>query len=181
MVGGMEITRRGVDRRVTGWLDWTVEHWLALCNGLMAVYVALPLAAPALMALGWSRPASWIYVLYSYSCHQLPSHSWFPFGYQMAYCQRDTALYGAMLVGGLAYARQRLWTGGLAWWVFALLALPIAVDGGTALFGLRESSPLLRTMTGALFGLATAWFVYPLMDRALAQFGSPHEPTTGTG
>jgi uncharacterized membrane protein len=181
MVGGMEVTRQGVDRRVTGWLDWAVERWLLLCNSLMAVYVALPLAAPALLAVGWTRPASWIYVLYSYSCHQLPSHSWFPFGHQMAYCQRDTALYGAMLVGGLAYARQRLWTRGLPWWAFALLTLPIAIDGGTALLGLRESGPLLRTMTGALFGLATAWFVYPLMDRALAQFGSRHEPTTGTG
>ena len=176
----MREARLSVDRRVSGWLDWTVEHWLLLCNTLMAVYVALPLAAPALMALGSTGTASFIYWLYSYACHQLPSHSWFPFGYQMAFCQRDTALYGAMLVGGLTYARQRLWTRGLAWWAYALLTLPIAIDGGTALFGLRESTPLLRTMTGSLFGLATAWFVYPLMDRALAQFGSSHESTPGT-
>jgi uncharacterized membrane protein len=177
----VEIARRRVDARVVGWLDWATEHWLLLCNALIALYVALPLAAPALLALGWAGPASLIYWLYSYACHQLPSHSWFPFGNQMAYCQRDTALYLSMLVGGLLYARQRYWTPGLPWWAYALLTLPIAIDGGTALVGLRESTPLLRTLTGALFGLATAWFVYPLMDRALAQLGSPHEPTPGTG
>src|SRR5262245_5155908 len=173
----MEIARRRVDWRLSGWLDRATEHWLLLVNGLMAIYVTLPLAAPALMAAGRNRPAGLIYWLYSYTCHQLPSHSWFPFGYQMAYCQRDTALYLAMLLGGLAYARRRFWTGGLPWWLFGLLTLPIAIDGGTALFGLRESTPLLRSATGALFGLATAWFVYPLMDRALAQLGSPHEST----
>jgi uncharacterized membrane protein len=177
----VQLSRQRIDARVSGLLDRAVEHWLLLCNALMGLYVALPLAAPALLALGYSQPASWIYFFYSYACHQLPSHSWFPFGYQMAYCQRDTALYLAMLVGGLTYARQRLWTRGLPWWAYALLALPIAIDGGTALVGLRESTPLLRTLTGGLFGLATAWFVYPLMDRALAQLGSPHEPTPGTG
>jgi uncharacterized membrane protein len=176
----VQSTRQSIDLGVRAGLDWAIAHWLLLCNSLMAVYVILPLAAPALLAVGYTGPASFIYWLYSYACHQLPSHSWFPFGYQMAYCQRDTALYLAMLLGGLAYARQRFWTRGLPWWTYALLTLPIAIDGGTALFGLRESSPLLRSLTGALFGLATAWFVYPLMDRALAQLGSPNEPATGT-
>jgi uncharacterized membrane protein len=176
---GIEIARQRVDARVSSGLDWVIEHWLLLCNALMAVYVVLPIAAPVLLALGLNRPASWIYWLYSYACHQLPSHSWFPFGYQMAYCQRDTALYLAMLVGGLTYARRRLWTRGLPWWAYGMLALPIAIDGGSALLALRESTPLLRTLTGSLFGLATAWFVYPLMDRALAQLGSPHEPKAG--
>jgi len=46
----------------------------------------------------------------------------------------------------------------------------LANDGGTATLGWRESTPLLRTLTGALFGLASAWYLYPLMDRALAPF-----------
>ena len=157
-------------------LDWVADHWLALVNALMAVYVALPLAAPALVAAGWTREAGLIYWAYACTCHQLPSHSWFPFGYQMAYCQRDTAIYGAMLLGGLAYARQRYWTRGLPWWGYALLSLPIAIDGGAAVLGIRESTPLLRTLTGVLFGLASAWFVYPLMDRGLAEV--LREPTS---
>jgi uncharacterized membrane protein len=95
----------------------------------------------------------------------------------MAYCQRDTALYGAMLLGGIAYARRRYWTRGLPLWAYVLLSLPIAIDGGTALFGLRESTPLLRTLTGTLFGVATTWYVYPLLDRALAGLNVPPDAT----
>lgn len=160
-------------------LDFMAERWLGLVNALMAFYVALPVAAPMLVAAGWPTEAALIYWLYSYACHQLPSHSWFAFGYQMAYCQRDTALYLALFVGGLLYSRQRYWTRGLPWWGYMALALPIAIDGGTALVGVRESTPFLRTLTGALFGLATAWFVYPLMDRALAEVLTEPAPHPG--
>jgi uncharacterized membrane protein len=165
------VTDRAVVAGIDAGVNWFVDKWLALFNALMAVYVALPLLAPVLMAIGQRESASVIYWLYSYACHQLPSHSWFPFGYQMAYCQRDTGIYLSMLIGGLLYARARFWTRGLPFWTYVLLSLPIAIDGGSALFGWRESTPLLRTITGVSFGLATAWFVYPLMDRALMQFG----------
>jgi uncharacterized membrane protein len=157
-------------RRLDAAVNAVIDHWLAAMNWLMAVYVALPVAAPLLVALGYQAPADAVYRLYSYACHQLPSHSWFLFGQKMAFCQRDTAIYGAMLLGGLVYARRGL---ALPFWAFALLSLPIVLDGGAATLGVRESTPLLRTMTGTLFGLATAWFVYPLMDRALAALRLP--------
>ena len=153
-------------------LDRAIDHWLAGANWLMAAYVVLPLLAPLLAAAGAEGQAATIYWLYSYACHQLPSHSWFLFGQKMAYCQRDTAIYGAMLLGGVAYARNR-GSDGLPFWGFLLLALPVAIDGGLATVGVRESTPLLRTLTGVLFGLATAGFVYPLMDRALGSLRSP--------
>jgi len=31
----------------------------------------------------------------------------------------------------------------------------------------RESTPLLRTITGFLFGFATAWFGYPMAEEAM--------------
>jgi uncharacterized membrane protein len=43
----------------------------------------------------------------------------------------------------------------------------MAVDGLTQLAGLRESNWALRTLTGALFGLGTLWFVYPYLADAL--------------
>jgi uncharacterized membrane protein len=157
--------------RLDASVNAVIDHWLAAMNWLMAVYVALPVAAPFLVALGAHGPAELIYRLYAYTCHQEPTHSWYLFGQKMAYCQRDTAIYGAMLVGGLAYARRR--GDGLPFWAFGLLSLPIALDGGAATLGLRDSTPLLRTLTGTLFGLAAAWFVYPLMDRALASLRLP--------
>src|SRR5262249_41871440 len=48
-----------------------------------------------------------------------------------------------------------------------LLILPMAWDGLTQMFGLRESDALLRVLTGSLFGLANMWFALPLMHKTL--------------
>jgi len=47
--------------------------------------------------------------------------------------------------------------------------VPIAVDGGTQLFALRESNWLLRTLTGALFGFAVVWITYPHVESAMQE------------
>ena len=107
-------------------------------------------------------------------------------GYQAAICQRDTAIWGAVFAASLAYAwlrRRRLRTGpappGLPLRLYLLALLPIGVDGLTGLVGLRESTPLLRTLTGGLFGAATAWFALPQLDAGFAEWrdGPPREPT----
>lgn len=61
------------------------RHWLAVFNLLIFVYVGLPFAAPTLMKLGATTPATWIYKAYSPLCHQLAFRSWFLFGEQPAY------------------------------------------------------------------------------------------------
>jgi hypothetical protein len=33
----------------------------------------------------------------------------------------------------------------------------------------RESTPLLRSLTGAFFGLATAWFAYPNIEESMSE------------
>lgn len=105
-------------------------------------------------------------------------------GYKMALCERDIALYGAILVFGLLYAllRHRINFKPLPIWAFLLFGMgPIALDGfsqlfsqyGTAaealsffnnVFPLRESTPLFRTLTGFLFGFTLAWMAYPRVD-----------------
>ncbi len=105
-------------------------------------------------------------------------------GYKVAFCQRDVAIYGAILLGGLIYSlpfvHGRLkplhWIG---WIVIGVL--PIALDGFSQLFSQypynafilfswlppRESTPLLRTLTGALFGLANMWLAYPYVEESM--------------
>jgi len=104
-------------------------------------------------------------------------------GYKMALCQRDISIYGSMVLGGLVYAllRRRGRLRPMPFWLFLLIGIgPIALDGFsqlfsqffvngqiealTRLFPLRESSPLLRSLTGALFGLSIVWLVYPRLD-----------------
>ncbi len=97
-------------------------------------------------------------------------------GYKVALCQRDVAIYGGLLLGGMVFAvvRRRLqpmpiW----AWLLFGIL--PVALDGGSQLLGAfpflpwlaRESTPLLRTVTGLAFGLANAWLAYPNVEESM--------------
>jgi uncharacterized membrane protein len=98
-------------------------------------------------------------------------------GFQAAICQRDTAIWAAVFLASLAYAWSRRRNrragreapGGLAIGLYLLAMVPIAIDGLTGLVGLRESTPLLRTLTGGLFGAATAWFVLPQLEAGFAE------------
>ncbi len=97
-------------------------------------------------------------------------------GYKTAYCQRDVAIYLAMLTFGLLYAVTKRRIPPLPWYLWLLIGLgPIGIDGFSQLFsqipwlGLpyRESTPFLRTLTGFLFGFCTAWFGFPLVEETM--------------
>ena len=104
-------------------------------------------------------------------------------GYKMALCQRDISIYAAIVAGGLVYGllRRRGHIRPMPFWLFLLVGIgPIALDGFSQLFSqffvgtqldalarlfpLRESPPLVRSLTGALFGLSIVWLVYPRLD-----------------
>lgn len=89
-------------------------------------------------------------------------------GYKMALCQRDMALYGGMLVAGLLFGLVRKRLQPLKLWVFGLCLLPMAVDGVTQMFLLRESTWPLRVFTGGLVGVASVWLLYPHLENAFA-------------
>jgi uncharacterized membrane protein len=95
-------------------------------------------------------------------------------GFKVALCERDLAIFGSLLVGGLIFgmARSMLRRRGrevprLPIWAYLIALAPIAVDGVTQLLGLRESGWILRSVTGALFGLATVWLAYPYIQEAM--------------
>jgi len=108
-------------------------------------------------------------------------------GFKVALCQRDVAIYLAILFFGLLFAAAKRKIKPLPFWVWILLGMvPIGFDGVSQLlsqtiadpalaflqpyFGFlsyRESTPFLRTLTGFLFGLTTAWFGYPLIEEAM--------------
>lgn len=96
-------------------------------------------------------------------------------GYKIALCQRDLAIYGTMLVAGLAYGllRRRRTIKPIKLSVFALFLIPIAVDGLSQLPGWRESTWVLRTITGALFGIGVVWLAYPHVQAAMDDVASP--------
>jgi len=96
------------------------------------------------------------------------------YGSQTAVCHRDIAIYGAVLVAGLVFGLVRDRLKPLPFKVFILFLIPIAIDGLTQLFGgilpflpARESTWLLRTITGALFGIGGVWLAYPYIEQGM--------------
>lgn len=110
-------------------------------------------------------------------------------GYKTALCERDIAIYGFVLLGSIGYGllRKRVKIPPMPIWLFFLLGLgPIALDGFSQLFGqyavavpalsrlaellpLRESTPFLRTLTGAMFGFSLVWLTYPRIETGMQQ------------
>ena len=103
-------------------------------------------------------------------------------GYKMALCERDVAIYGAILLFGVIYSLTGRRIKPLHWMLWILIGMgPIGLDGFSQLFSqiewswlapilpYRESTPFLRVFTGALFGLATAWFAYPAIEESMAE------------
>lgn len=103
-------------------------------------------------------------------------------GYKMALCERDIAIYGGIFLFGLLFAASGRRIKPLHWilWV-AVGMVPIGLDGFSQLFSqmdwrflasllpYRESTPLLRLLTGGIFGIATAWFAYPYMEESFSE------------
>ncbi len=188
---------------------WLARHWLALFNTLTALFLGGAVLAPVAFQIGLPGLANLLYAFYRPLCHQYPFRSWFLFGPQLAYpllepvsvaemnalrlftgdvstgykialCQRDVAIYGCMLLGGLAYAilrdkrEIRPWP---MWRYFIFGILPMLLDGGiqwlsyvvwVLLPGLIptpfETTPLMRTLTGALFGAGLVAIAYPHLN-----------------
>ena len=103
-------------------------------------------------------------------------------GYKVALCERDVAIYAAMLLFGLIYSLTGRRLPSLHWLAWLLLALgPIGLDGFSQIvsqFNLqwlaeilpyRESTPFLRVLTGALFGFGTAWFAFPNIEESMRE------------
>lgn len=107
-------------------------------------------------------------------------------GFKVAYCQRDIAIYGMIALGSLLYfilSRSGVKVPYLPFWAYILIAIvPIGLDGfsqmfanppfsgfGLPIYPIRESTPFLRVLTGALFGLGNLWLAYPYIDESMRE------------
>lgn len=103
-------------------------------------------------------------------------------GFKMALCERDMAIYSSMFLFGILYAATGRKIKPLHWMLWILIGMgPIGLDGFSQLFSqmdwawlspylpYRESIPLFRVLTGALFGFATAWFAYPSIEESMSE------------
>jgi uncharacterized membrane protein len=209
--------------KADGFAYWLSNHYLAVFNIIVLVYLGLPVLAPALMKARLETPARLIYRVYGTMCHQWSFRSFFLFGeqvvypraaagvkglltfsqatglgegstaneliaarefvgndtvgYKMALCERDISIWAGILLFGLVYALVGRRLPPLPWYLWIIIGIaPIGLDGFSQLlsqpplgfYAFRESTPFLRTLTGALFGVTTAWFGYPMTEQAMA-------------
>lgn len=101
-------------------------------------------------------------------------------GYKVALCQRDVAIYFSLALAGIIFQVTNKKMKPLRWYLWFIIALiPIGLDGFSQLPGLaegwpgwlpiRESTPLLRIMTGTLFGFTTGLYMFPLMEEGMKE------------
>lgn len=107
-------------------------------------------------------------------------------GWKVAFCERDVAIYLSIALAGFLYAilmALKIKVPYLPFWAYVLIAIvPIGLDGfsqlfanppfngfGLAFYPIRESTPFLRTLTGALFGLGNAWLVFPYIEDSMVE------------
>lgn len=97
-------------------------------------------------------------------------------GFKVALCQRDVAIYAAILLFGVLFGITGRRLPALPWYLWLLIGIiPIGLDGISQIISqpplnlipYRESTPLTRIATGALFGFTTAWFGYPLIEETM--------------
>lgn len=106
-------------------------------------------------------------------------------GYKTALCQRDLAIYTSLLLFGLIFAFSKRKIKPLPWFAWLLLALgPMGLDGASQLisqmdlpslqwFAMRESTPFLRVLTGAMFGWFSGWFGLPSIEEVINEKKPP--------
>ena len=107
------------------------------------------------------------------------------YGYKIALCQRDMAIYGSLFLFGLVFLAAQKKIKRIPLYIWMILGvLPLGVDGFTQLIYslpevnfssifLRESTPWLRVITGAMFGFFTGWYIFPALEALL---NSPNKP-----
>lgn len=141
------------------------------------LWCAAIVLAPAFAA--WQAAPSWVssllYRFFDPVCHQIDARSFHLFGFPLAVCSRCSSIYLAFLAGTLLYPLvYDLQHPAMPARILLLIAfVPMVFDAAAGFVGLYESSFLLRTLTGALFGVVFPLFIIPAAIEGAGQlFGT---------
>jgi uncharacterized membrane protein len=165
--------QQAFDRFVERAGNFLMEQWAAVLTGILGTLVLIALSIPFLSYFGLDAIAKPLFYSLHYVCAQIPSHSFYIFGHQLGMCERNFSIYTSMFLGSLVFTLTKKRLPGIPWWLWILLILPMAIDGTTQMFGLRESTWILRVVTGTLFGLGNVWFALPFMQKTLVATTPP--------
>ncbi len=133
------------------------RHWLTLLAALTLFYVGLSFLAPVAMHQGREELARRIYHLYSFTCHQLPTSSFWLFGTDKPFRARlDDVSVGAADMAAREYVGSPAvgFKSGMCW-------RTLAIYGSVAVFlmaylGMRRSWRALSLWAGLILVLPMA-------------------------
>lgn len=149
--------------------NFLIQHWATMIAYALGILVFAALSVPFLSYFGLDGISKQIFFALHMVCAQIPSHSFYIFGHQLGMCARNFSIYASMFVGSLIFVLSKKRIPGIPWWLWILMILPMAIDGTTQMFGLRESTWELRVLTGTLFGLGNVWFALPLIQKTILE------------
>ncbi len=158
--------RSNVARAIESFL---IDQWANIITIALGSLVTIALSIPFLSYFGLDSISKPLFYALHYVCAQIPAHSFYVLGHQFGLCARNLSIYSSMFLGSLIFVLSKKRLPGVPWWLWVLLCLPMAWDGFTQMFGLRESTWELRVLTGTLFGLGSIWFILPLMQKTLLE------------
>lgn len=147
--------------------NFLLSYWAHIITTVIGCVVAIAIAIPFLSYFGLDVISKPLFYALHFVCAQIPAHSFYIFGHQLGLCARNFSIYASMFGTGLIFILTKKRLPGIPWWMWIILALPMAWDGITQMFGLRESSWELRVITGTLFGAGCMWFVLPYIQKIL--------------
>lgn len=134
----------------------------------------LPILAPIFQSWGWAWASKPIYFVYSFMCHQIHWRSLHIVDHQCAWCARDMAIWGGVLVAAIMVKAFRL--RGLKLYQILPFMIPIGLDGGIQTIAnlmaftsdqpLYISTNLMRAITGSIFGVGLGLTVLPMAINA---------------
>ena len=156
--------------------NFLINHWATMITWMLGILVFAALSVPFLSYFGLDGISKQIFFALHMVCAQVPSHSFYIFGHQLGMCARNFSIYTSMFIGSLIFVLSKKRIPGIPWWIWVLMILPLALDGTTQMFGLRESTWELRVLTGTLFGLGNVWFALPLIQKTILE-SLPIQPT----
>lgn len=154
--------------------------------GVLATLNILPILAPIFWGLQpvsgfFGKVGEILYFIYSFTCHQFASRSFYLFDSQWAWCARDAGIWLGILIVAIAALHPKV-TGIRFYWVIPFV-VPIALDGGIqtiatvlgitpSYFGvdssiLYVSGNFTRFLTGFIFGAGVSLWVSPVLKTAL--------------
>lgn len=103
-------------------------------------------------------------------CHQRADRSFSLFGHKLGVCARCFGIHTGIFLATLLYPFIRSLEARETPSKHLLIAsmIPMAIDGGTQLIGLRESFNELRFATGFLFGFTLGFYLVPVFNELLS-------------